>query len=337
MAKSSSGWSWAWIHGWSHKGDVRIKRENVNVNRDQRIVEWCNRTFGERLFTFQYSQEMNFKKEKRSTEWVKRLQAVVFALNCEETRFTGKKTCRRNQRQVGWRKECEISLCCWWTWRWSRRATDPIWYLKVVNIDRTLTVLHYMKDWPKCGFVRKELQIFPPETELPPEETRWLGKKTFKNEFLNRPKAWRGQPESGRIVEPGLPSNPDESGVILFSFTKTLFLQKNKSRQAPKGGRPRSGTPRLLCKEGGQPESGRIVEPGLPSNPDESGVILFSFTKTLFLQKNKSRQAPKGGRPRSGTPRLLCEKIQHCYLKLFIKTIDILMTRKENRLRESFL
>ena len=34
---------------------------------------------------------MNFKKKKRSTEWVKRPQAVVLAFNCEETRFTGKK------------------------------------------------------------------------------------------------------------------------------------------------------------------------------------------------------------------------------------------------------
>ena len=165
--------------GWSHKGDVRIKRENVNVNRDQRIVEWCIRTLGERLFTFQNSQEMNFKKEKRSTEWVKRLQAVVFALNCEETRFTGKKPVdaikdksvdAKNVRYLYAADELEGG------WR----ATDPIWSLKVVNIDRTLTVLHYMNYGPKRGFVREELQIFPPGTELPPEETRWLGKKNLK-------------------------------------------------------------------------------------------------------------------------------------------------------------
>ena len=50
------------------KHDVRIRRGNVNVQRDQGIVERFNRTLGERLFTFQYSQEMNFKEIKRSIE-----------------------------------------------------------------------------------------------------------------------------------------------------------------------------------------------------------------------------------------------------------------------------
>ena len=46
---------------------------------------------GERLFTFQSSQEMNFKEGKRSTEWVNRLSQVVLALNREEAILTGKK------------------------------------------------------------------------------------------------------------------------------------------------------------------------------------------------------------------------------------------------------
>ena len=50
------------------KHDVRIRRGNVNVQRDQGIVERFNRTLGKRLFTFQYSQEMNFKEIKRSIE-----------------------------------------------------------------------------------------------------------------------------------------------------------------------------------------------------------------------------------------------------------------------------
>ena len=37
------------------KDDVRIRRGNVNVHRDQGIVERFNQTLGERLFTFQYS------------------------------------------------------------------------------------------------------------------------------------------------------------------------------------------------------------------------------------------------------------------------------------------
>ena len=46
--------------------------------------------------------------------------------------------------------------------------------MKFFNIDRTLVnknepVFYYLKDGPKCGFVREELQIVPPGTELPPE------------------------------------------------------------------------------------------------------------------------------------------------------------------------
>ena len=63
----------------------------MNVHRDQGIVERFSLTLGERLFAFQYSQEMNFKERKRSTEWEKRLPAVVSALNNEVTRLTGKK------------------------------------------------------------------------------------------------------------------------------------------------------------------------------------------------------------------------------------------------------
>ena len=70
------------------KHDVRIRRGIVNVHRDQGIVERFNRTLGERLFSFQYSQEMNMKSGERSTEWVKRLPEVVSALNREKTRLT---------------------------------------------------------------------------------------------------------------------------------------------------------------------------------------------------------------------------------------------------------
>ena len=56
-----------------------------------RIVERFNKTLSKRLFSFQYSQEMNLKSGERSTEWVKRLPEVVSALNHEKTRLTGRR------------------------------------------------------------------------------------------------------------------------------------------------------------------------------------------------------------------------------------------------------
>ena len=55
----------------------------------------------------------------------------------------------------------------------SRRATDPIWSLKVYNIERVVTkpnapVVYYLYDGPKRGFVREELLVIPPDTQLPP-------------------------------------------------------------------------------------------------------------------------------------------------------------------------
>ena len=54
-----------------------------------------------------------------------------------------------------------------------KRATDPIWSLDVYNIERSFTkpnqpVLYYLSDGPKRGFVREELLVVPPDTELPP-------------------------------------------------------------------------------------------------------------------------------------------------------------------------
>ena len=68
--------------------DVRIRKGNVNVHRAQGILERFNRASSECFLTIQYNQEMNFKEEKRSTEWVKRLPEVVLALNRKETRLT---------------------------------------------------------------------------------------------------------------------------------------------------------------------------------------------------------------------------------------------------------
>ena len=55
----------------------------------------------------------------------------------------------------------------------TKRATDPIWSLKVYMLERAVTkpnepVLYYLHDGPKRGFVHEELLVLPPNTQLPP-------------------------------------------------------------------------------------------------------------------------------------------------------------------------
>ena len=58
-----------------------------------------------------------------------------------------------------------------------KRATDPIWSLKVYTLERAISkpnepVLYSMRDGPKRGFVRKELLVVPPGTALPPANAK---------------------------------------------------------------------------------------------------------------------------------------------------------------------
>ena len=175
--------------------NTAIRRGRTEIHRDQAIVERFNRTLAERLFGYQYAVEMNMKNSDkiRSTEWVKRLPEVVAALNNEVTRLTGKKPAeaikeksvyskpatpysrpvgvnekklppRINLRHLYQPGELEGG---------GRRATDPIWSLKVYNIEKVVTkpkesVTYYLFDGPKRGFVREELMVVPSDTVLPP-------------------------------------------------------------------------------------------------------------------------------------------------------------------------
>ncbi len=60
------------------------------MHRGQGIVERFNRTLAERLFGYQYPQELS-NPGTRNEEWVLRLPEVIKALNNEVTRLTGKK------------------------------------------------------------------------------------------------------------------------------------------------------------------------------------------------------------------------------------------------------
>ena len=174
--------------------DVRIRRGNVNVHRDQGIVERFNRSLSERLFSFQYSQEMNMKSGERSTEWVKRLPEVVSALNREKTRLTEKrpvdatkegivdaknstfysKPVEKNEKRLDSSVNVRYLFAPGELEGGGRQATDPNWSLIIFNILKSIAnenepVLYYLKDGPKRGFVREELMIAPKGTELPPE------------------------------------------------------------------------------------------------------------------------------------------------------------------------
>ena len=171
--------------------NVKIQRSEAGNHRAQAFVERANRTLGERLFSHQYAQEM--VSEGRSRVWVKRLPAVMKALNSQVIRITGKEPDKslglkeveidpvNYKRPVGL-KEKRLPSGVQVRYVLSpgedeggerRRATDPIWSITVYNINRVVIspdqpVLYYLLDGPKRSFVREELQVVPFGTELPP-------------------------------------------------------------------------------------------------------------------------------------------------------------------------
>ena len=172
-----------------------IHRGRTEIHRDQAIVERFNRTLAECLFGHQYAVEMLLPEGQRSTAWVKRLPDVVSALNSEVTRLTGKKPVAAIKdkgimakpstpysRPVGVNeKKLPSNVNVRYLYQpgelegGTKRATDPIWSLKVYTFERALDkpdepVLYYLHDGPKRGFVREELLVVPPNTQLPPAQ-----------------------------------------------------------------------------------------------------------------------------------------------------------------------
>lgn len=131
------------------KNDVRIQRSEPKNHRAQSIVESMNRTLSEKLYSHQYAQEM--VENEISREWVKKLPAVVQALiaqkkirkdNIEEAALKEVKY----KRPVG---HDEVRLPPEVQVRYlfapgedeggdRRRATDPIWSMKVYKISRIM-------------------------------------------------------------------------------------------------------------------------------------------------------------------------------------------------------
>ena len=175
------------------KHKTYIRRGRTEIHRDQAIVERFNRTLAERLFGHQYAVEMLLPEGKRSTEWVKRLPDVVRALNNEITRLTGKKPAvaikeksvvakpsTPYSRPVGVNeKKLPPLIHVRYLYQpgelegGTKRATDHIWSLKVYQVVKNMTkpnepVVYYLSDGPKRGFVREELLVVPPNTQLLP-------------------------------------------------------------------------------------------------------------------------------------------------------------------------
>ena len=170
---------------------VRIQRSEAGNHIAQAFVENANRILGERLFSHQYAQEMI--SDDRSRVWVKRLPAILKTLNNKLIRITGKEPDeaikmkevdikpKNYQREVG---PDEVRLPPIAKVRYllspgeleggeKRRATDPIWSIKVYDISKSIItpnqpVLYYLIDGPRRGFVREELQVIPYDTALPP-------------------------------------------------------------------------------------------------------------------------------------------------------------------------
>jgi len=175
----------------SHK--TYIRRGRTEIYRDQAIVERFNRTLAERLFGHQYAVEMLLPEGQRSTAWVKGLSDVVRALNSEVTSLIFKKPAvaikekavaskpsTKYSRPVGMKgKNIPPLVNVRYLYQpgelegGTKRATDPIWSLKVHQIERNVTkpnkpVVYYLSDGPKRGFVREGLLVVPPNTQLPP-------------------------------------------------------------------------------------------------------------------------------------------------------------------------
>ena len=181
---------------WIESKSVKIFVGTPGVHRSQGIVERFNRTLAERLFGYQYAQEM-LNPDSRNTEWVVRLPKVIEALNKENTRLIDMKPVdaikeeKVHQTPSAPIKNTEpIPSDAWVRHLFYpgeleggnvRRATDPIWSTSVFTIKKrtsqfkkvkgkkvtTGPTLYFLEGGPDRSFVREELQVVPKDTELP--------------------------------------------------------------------------------------------------------------------------------------------------------------------------
>ncbi len=165
------------------KHRITIKRGIPGNHRSQALVENFNKLLSERLFSYQYYKEIIDRSPKgsRNTEWVRRMPAVIRAMNNEEhnglkpiqaikqkeiklsqssnnTKFKGKLLpLGLKVRYLYAPGEAEGDA--------RKRATDPIWSTTVYQINRIIEmnppVYYLTSPAPQRSFVKEELQIVP--------------------------------------------------------------------------------------------------------------------------------------------------------------------------------
>ena len=164
---------------------MNIRWGRVNIHRDQGILERFSRSLAERLFGYQYAEEMK-NHGVRNVESVQQLPEVSKAMNNEVTRLTGVKpvlaikrkivNASPSSRNTSTSRDEERILPHGVTVRHlyapgeqeggnTRRATDPIWSVDTFTIKKSIKkdgkpIVYYLQsERSKRGFVSEELQI----------------------------------------------------------------------------------------------------------------------------------------------------------------------------------
>jgi hypothetical protein len=165
-----------------------MKQHNVKINRSLNkkhvaFVERFNRTLSERLFAYQYDQEIR-DKQTRNTEWVDRLPQVIEAINNEETRMIDMKPIDAIKEESVTQPQYEDEDLPDEIEDFPRvrylykpgeaegdnryRATDPIWSVDIYEIEEINEdedpYVYKLHGLPDRSFNVKELQVVPDDT-----------------------------------------------------------------------------------------------------------------------------------------------------------------------------
>ena len=173
-----------------------MQKHNVNqevaprgMHRRQAFVERFNKTLAEKLFTVQYAKELlkeaRLEKDVRSREWVNNLEPIVNELNNIKTALIGLKPIDAIKMssvpvKKNYKNEILLELNPNKKIRYLlepgeiesdtvRRATDPIWSLKMYDINAVSRSEHvyFLYDIGLVrNFVREELMVVPVDSEF---------------------------------------------------------------------------------------------------------------------------------------------------------------------------